>query len=103
MPENSDSANERDIATGDYEYRSEPVEWAMVAEARLKAEAAAKGNENLPALRSCWRCNSAHVHFLDPRETWFFSCFDCGRWWFLEAGVPGAIDVTIYDPETADA
>lgn len=48
-----------------------------------------------PALRSCWNCNHAHIHFLNDPVGHSFVCHTCGR--FYSDGV----DVTDY-PEAEE-
>ena len=61
------------IRTGDYEYRTEKVTEKELEEARKKANP-----KNFVAIgRSCWECNSAHVHHLDDGGE--YNCFACGR------------------------
>lgn len=61
-----------------------------LASARDAANAKLKVDPADWAMRSCWKCNPSHSHFLENTNDGFlFSCvMGCGRWYY------GGIDIT---------
>jgi len=81
---NKKTLNMRFIRIGDYEFKTEKISKRELLELRKKAKP-----ENFMAIgRSCWECNSAHVHHLDSKGE--YNCFVCGRYYM------DGVDITNY-------
>lgn len=70
-----ETLNMRFVRTGDYEYRTEKV----TQEELNKLREESKEGEWMGLGRSCWECNSAHVHHLESKGN--YNCYSCGRYY----------------------
>lgn len=87
-----ETANMKFIRTGDYKYKTEKITEKELEEARENS----KKFEWMDLGRSCWECNSAHVHHLgeiggDGKNQENYNCFSCGRYYHNN------IDITDYE------
>jgi len=91
--QHKEKENKKYIRKGDYEYVEKSVTEKELGEARKKATALIKKSKGeVIGLRSCWKCNPAHTHFIEKGDwSWVLNCFDCGHYYYNN------IDITIYD------
>lgn len=76
----------RFVRTGDYEFKTEKITKKELEDLR---EQARKDKQEWMVLgRSCWECNSAHVHHLEGGGK--YNCFACGRYYYNN------VDITDY-------
>ena len=81
---NTKTNNHKFTRTGDYEYTSKPATKEELDAMRKDSES----GEWMALGRSCWECNSAHIHLIDRPN---INCFSCGRYYHK------GVDITIYD------
>lgn len=80
---NKKTLNMKFIRNGDYSYKTEKITKDELE--RLREES--KKEDWMGLGRSCWECNSAHIHHIGEGN---YNCFSCGRYY------RDGVDITDY-------
>lgn len=80
---NKSTNNHKFKKTGGFTFTSEPATEKEIADMREDS----KKGEWMEIGRSCWECNSGHIHLIDQPN---MNCFGCGRYYHK------GIDITDY-------